>query len=1346
MKRLLSWSASLLLYLLLCSGNVAAQSGAFASMQRAVLLDATQQSSEKKSVNDILRTLRPNGSFSDHPEPDEFILGSRILTLAKAYHNDPQWRGNNSLKEDIYSALLYWFENEKIRTSTSGWTARGLRYPRNAGFVANLMKEAISRDRSGNNVAQQLHDHILSVYSEVFLNINGRPGNILGPNLSSRLRGGMYLAVYAENAAWMREIKQKATETFELGAGTQTQAKGYPHVGLTPDFSFHHHNNDGGQNIWNNYGIVWLDEIGKYIEIVKESPYDLEAGEYDILYRAITEGLRYYNYHTEKNYMVCGRFSLQPNLGSGVGSFVLDRIVKAVPTGVYTARQMDLLRQLEQEFRREALAPSLNGSKYFYTSDMLVHSRLDHYLSVKMLSNRSASLEMGLGYSVMNYHMGDGAYLLYKDGKEYKNARAAWNVTAVPGVTAEQKSGMPSVAKTGHTDSRNSFAGGLSDTRNTVAGFYLDKDQPYSTINAQKGYFLFDNIFGFLGSNINQNAGTPKGETWTTLDQRELRGPVTYFDGNQVRTINPGNNTQRTLSGVRNPVWFHHDGFGYIVVPRKAIDVMLWAEVRQGGWRRVDQAIRSNNTFDVSIFQVSLNHGQKPAQAGYQYFIVPNVTASQMSNLTSNMRLEILRNDNNAMGVYHKEQDILQGIFYKAGESLTSPLGLTVTADKEAVVMVKDEANGIKLSVSDPNQSEDKLTMTFNERFSGPGAVWDATKEVTVVTIDLPRGVYKGNQVDLTLSRGNTRPTKEAPVAKFTFTLSNNQLAPSELSADASGSSDPDGTISKYDWDFGDGSAGQGVTVKHIYSQPGTYTLSLTVTDNDGLTKTLVENIVIGKQVTAPEASFEYILTSTTVPATVGVDGQNSTDPDGTIQAYAWDFGNGKTASGPTASYTYQTAGRYTITLTVTDNDGLTHSTARQINLKEAPAPAPTPNPTPSPTPSPAPSTCDLSGGWESMDLGDVRTAGTACEDLGVFTITASGNYVGRRADQGHFVYRRMTGDVDIRVQVMSLDNSDPDGVAGLMIRGSLNANAENASILLSPEAKYRLWFPRRNRQGLNTNTSRHRKNYIDLPYWVRIQRRGNTVVTYYSADGNKWEKYKGGVVNFSTDDLYVGMVVNSYTGDAKTATAVFDNLTVNGKSATGGGDNTMLSDFKALFRPGQGSVELLWTTSSESGLSHFEVERSTDGQLFQRLETVKANGNSSLPSSYAAMDEKPFQGKAYYRLRVVDEKGSETFSDIVILDLTDGPQPNMTIFPNPATYGERIEIEGFIPDAKGILIQIVNQEGKVVWRKYEKTSTGGIRKRFPTSVLTPGKYVISLTDQGQSNTYLYENFILRQR
>ena len=145
------------------------------------------------------------------------------------------------------------------------------------------------------------------------------------------------------------------------------------------------------------------------------------------------------------------------------------------------------------------------------------------------------------------------------------------------------------------------------------------------------------------------------------------------------------------------------------------------------------------------------------------------------------------------------------------------------------------------------------------------------------------------------------------------------------LTLDGSGSNDPDGTIVSYAWDFGDGTTGTGVQVDHVYATPGTYTVTLTVTDDQGATGTDTKVITV----TAPAAPKPPVANaggpySGIVNGPVQMDGSASTDPDGTIVSYAWDFGDGTTGTGVMPTHTYTAAGVYTVTLTVTDNDGLT--------------------------------------------------------------------------------------------------------------------------------------------------------------------------------------------------------------------------------------------------------------------------------------------------------------------------------------------------------------------------------------------------------------------------------------
>ena len=150
------------------------------------------------------------------------------------------------------------------------------------------------------------------------------------------------------------------------------------------------------------------------------------------------------------------------------------------------------------------------------------------------------------------------------------------------------------------------------------------------------------------------------------------------------------------------------------------------------------------------------------------------------------------------------------------------------------------------------------------------------------------------------------------------------------VSLDGTGSYDPDGTISEYEWKFGDGSTSVGSSAPtHAYGDNGVYTMTLMVTDDDGLTsndtaEVIVDNVAptVGN-ITAP---LDPVPVNTPINT-----GGNFTDP-GFLDTHTavWDWGDGNTSSGTvnetngsvSGNHTYASAGVYMVTLSVTDDDG----------------------------------------------------------------------------------------------------------------------------------------------------------------------------------------------------------------------------------------------------------------------------------------------------------------------------------------------------------------------------------------------------------------------------------------
>lgn len=214
-------------------------------------------------------------------------------------------------------------------------------------------------------------------------------------------------------------------------------------------------------------------------------------------------------------------------------------------------------------------------------------------------------------------------------------------------------------------------------------------------------------------------------------------------------------------------------------------------------------------------------------------------------------------------------------------------------------------------------------TWDFGDGTSGTGAKVAHTYRLAgsytvVVTVTDAQGATATKSATVTISNA-------APVASFTQETTGTSVA-----LDAASSTDPDGGPLDYAWTFGDGASAVGASTSHRYDRAGSFTITLTVTDADGATD--VETVTVEATNAAPTAK----ITQTSDNLEVAFDGAGSLDADGSIASYEWDFGDGQTAAGKTATHGYAAAGSYTVTLTVTDNDGAVGSATAEVTVTAA--------------------------------------------------------------------------------------------------------------------------------------------------------------------------------------------------------------------------------------------------------------------------------------------------------------------------------------------------------------------------------------------------------------------------
>jgi carboxypeptidase T len=144
-------------------------------------------------------------------------------------------------------------------------------------------------------------------------------------------------------------------------------------------------------------------------------------------------------------------------------------------------------------------------------------------------------------------------------------------------------------------------------------------------------------------------------------------------------------------------------------------------------------------------------------------------------------------------------------------------------------------------------------------------------------------------------------------------------------------SNDSDGTITSRNWDFGDGNTSTETNPIHNYAVAGTYTVQLTVSDDQGASDATSQSVTVSDSNTPPSASFS--VTSNELAATFT---DLSSDSDGSISSHNWDFGDGNNSTAASPMHTYASAGTYSVSLTVTDNDGATDTETQSVTVTEA--------------------------------------------------------------------------------------------------------------------------------------------------------------------------------------------------------------------------------------------------------------------------------------------------------------------------------------------------------------------------------------------------------------------------
>lgn len=158
--------------------------------------------------------------------------------------------------------------------------------------------------------------------------------------------------------------------------------------------------------------------------------------------------------------------------------------------------------------------------------------------------------------------------------------------------------------------------------------------------------------------------------------------------------------------------------------------------------------------------------------------------------------------------------------------------------------------------------------------------------------------------------------------------------------------------------------------------------------------------------------------------------------------------------------------------------------------------------------------------------------------------------------------------------------------------------------------------------------------------------------------------------------------------------------------SSTGLGSTFLPVEISRFNASGKNNtIELNWTTESESNNAYFEIERSADGNYYESIGNVAGIGTTTQTAHYSFTDVVPFTSNNYYRLKQVDIDGRYKYSAIVNIRLNSNLRKMITASPNPIADKIRIQISSDLPTYGRL--RIINNSGQVVYQKTENLLKG---------------------------------------
>jgi len=663
------------------------------------------------------------------------ILSRAYGTVGTSYYQDPQLL-NDIVEAFDFLVLTGRFDGERYYGNWWDWQV-GI--PEKFINALMILGPEIPQEKL-TNYTQIIANYVPNPYQQMYT--KSQTGSFtldFIPNFQTTGANRMDLAltvlglgIFQENVQKLQSASTSAIEVLDI----VQQGDGF-----YKDGSFIQH---GNFPYTGTYGNVLLNGVGKILSMVSNSPWEVDEATLSMsmlvqksFIPLITKG--------EMMPMVNGRgISRAPaDSKEGFGSSTMYNLLTASefmpeadqralkesvkywvnqnPTYYYTNTRnfndLIITKNLMNDDTIIGDQKPFLGAHVYGAMDRFVYSAPDFGIGISMYSNRIASFQAGNQENRRGWHTADGMLYIFNEDQQF--GEGYWPTIdpyRLPGTTVDTLGLEDEVSSFTSVRSSENHVGGATDGQNSVVGMALNKNGTRNNgvilpmnLEAQKSWFVLDGKVIALGSNIN---GTTSNSIETVIENRMLDCTSKYeLIDNQNREVSNETRIMETGDWLLLDSNNQNQGMGYFFPNTQVIETLQ--ETRTGSYSDINGTFVNDRLYQKDYQKVLINHGQNVENGSYEYVMVPNATKLGMEDFAKNNPFDILQNTEDIHLVKDTKQNLMAGNIWSSNGAMVGE----IKVDKAAMILIKEEGNVLTVSISNPRQTADMITLTLPEQY-----------------------------------------------------------------------------------------------------------------------------------------------------------------------------------------------------------------------------------------------------------------------------------------------------------------------------------------------------------------------------------------------------------------------------------------------------------------------------------------------------------------------------------------------------------------------------------------------------------------------------------------------------